>query len=76
MGNYNVEKKHVSRRIEKWFFLGTVVGGIIGVSGFIIFDNIYFLFSSFVFGAGGTLYGFILEKKEKEEKNKRIFSNK
>lgn len=76
MGNYNRnEKKAVSRRIEKYFFIGVVSGGVIGMLGFLIFDSIFFILFAFIFGIFGVLYATYLDKKEEIEKNKKMFRN-
>lgn len=77
MKNYREkEKKHVSKRVEKYFFLGIIIGGFFGVLGFIIFDNTIFILSTFIFSIGGIMLAMLLDRKEYIENNKKIFRNK
>jgi len=77
MKNYREkEKKHVSKRVERYFFLGVVIGGFVGLIGFMIFDNVLFILSTFILSLLGVLLAMYLDKKEFIEKNKKIFSNK
>ncbi len=62
-------------RTEKSTFWGLVIGGFVGILGFWISGEEYFILSPFALGFLAFLGGLVVDKKEELERNRKIFKN-
>lgn len=70
------DKQKQRTKADKWTYFGIVIGGILGVFGFWVYDSVIFILFAFIGGVLGLVAGFVIDKKEEAERKRKLFENK